>query len=801
MGDTTSQRFRTYLNTIVPFDPAVHRFSHPALNSTYGIELEFFSSANRYDLANRVNSCMFVQNSPLWRGNYDVMTNVRDNRPISANNPNNFDEWSTFFIEASEGYHAQSIKGDATCQNKGTAGSRIENDSSVTLNEQLGITLWSKRVGDNLQETDVKTAANAFRPNFAGLTQGVVRPTPSSLQYSLAQGANAWVNPNATLNGFYQQNELVTNILFNWYGDYPLLRNPTTNTYQQGSVPLGSLLLDNVVNHMTAHGIVLATQNFGFHVHLSEYPRIADPEQRALMIVGFVTLYYAFEPMLLAMHPPYRSESTWCQNLHSVFAFNEIRNSPPLAIWNDLVNIVPISGVNRKIRGERYLALNLRNCAPGGIGTIEVRLGHCSFDSTFIQAYVNVLQTLLQFNMFLMAEDRAAGRVIFTSHNQLLDTINALPSSPDYFGITTAQFNARLNRPAPPAPDNLPRRPIEGYFDYYSRDKATSTQFIRSLMSLFVANTDSYDAINALIPFVNEYHTNTNAWLNKRNFNAALAPIPRASQYNKFTPVLLGTAYALSRNADGTFKTDLGHRCKTCSVTPQNQCRAPFNNGVRPMITNAQRTGIASNRDQTRVYNLRCMDANGIVTEHKGKTQTELMNAKLSGGKRMLGAGSPLPTLEMELDLIPTIPLPEETGEDYSMKNYEELCKINTGAQAIQLREKKEGSFVVGYSDWLGGFMPDKKLTIIVTSLLNQKILDRKTIDILIENRYMDTYVFTTNTEVHNRKLVEELGKLNIQPDTIERIRNVYLNTKVGGRKTRARKIQKKRRTFRNKKN
>ena len=814
MGDTVSQRFRAYLNGIAAINPAVHKFSHPALNSTYGIELEFFSSANRYDLANRVNSCMFTQNArmtqqnvPLWTGNYDVRTGQQNVRVISGD-PNNFDEWSTYFIEASEGYHAQSVKGDATCQNKGTAGSRIENDSSVTLNEQLGITLWSKRLGDNLIETDVKDG-NVFRPTFAGLMQGAVRPTPSSLQYNLPNPTvNPW-NPN-DIRGFFQQNELVTNILFNWYGGYPFMRN--ANTYQQGNVPIGSLLIDNVVNHMTAHGIVLATQNFGFHVHLSEYPRIADPEARRNMLIGFIKLYYAFEPMLFAMHPPYRSESAWCQSLHTVFTFGEVRNNTT-RLLDDLLGphpqytSIPISGIDRKIRGERYLALNLKNCAAGGIGTIEVRLGHCSFDSTFIQAYVNVLQTLLRLNLFMIHEDRTANRPVFTSHNRTLDGLNNLPDKPNYFALTGAEFNSRLYLPPLGQPDNLPRRPIEGYFEYYRRNNAVSTRFIIALITAFVTSTDSYDAINALIPFINLYHTQTTNWLSKQNLNAALSPIPRASQYNVFRPVLLRTEYALNRNPTGTFKTDLLHRCKTCSETPQGQCKPVFNNGVLPVKVNAPErpaagpARLAANRDQSRLYNLRC-DENGYYVDLKGKTQTELINAKL-GGKRtsvMVGAGSGPLDLDMNMELITTSPLPQQTGEDYSMKNYQEVSKINTGAAIIHLREKKEGSFDVGYGDWLGGFTPDKRLTSIVTTLLNNKILDRKTLDILIENRYIDFYVFTTNTELHNKKLIQELGKLNIQPDTIEKIRAVYLNTQVAGRKTRARKIQKKRKTFRNKK-
>ena len=781
MGDDNSQGFRMYLDGISEFDPGVHRFSHPGLNSTYGVELEFFSSANRYDLANRVNSCMWTQNDASWRTNFSFggRPNVRI---LQADN--DFNQWSSWFMEASQNYHAPAFKGDATCGNRGTAGVRIEDDASVTLNDELaGITLWSKQIGNNLQTTDIKTGNN-YKPEFAGLSEGVPVRNPSALQITRNPGVNAWNVP-----GFFQQNELVTNILFNAYGEYQFTMNPATNTYEQGRVPVGSLLLDNIVNHMTSHAVVLATQNFGFHVHLSEFPRITDPTQRATMIIGFVKLFYAFEPMLFAMHPPYRAESTWCQNLHSVFAFDEIRNGNPSLLWNDLVFGIPISGINRKIRGNRYLSLNLTNCAPAppgarpSIGTVEVRLGHCSFDSTFIQAYINVLQTLFQYNRFMIVSDAAAGRAIYASHNYILDAIRASNNKPAYLDLPPNTFN------------NVVNRPTNGYFVYSANDPVRSGRFIRFLLNFFVTNTDSYDAINALLPYINEYHTNTRTWLNKLDISPGIGRVQRRSVSNVFRPVLLGTEYAISRNPDGTFKTDLAHRCKTCSVTPANQCRVPFNNGMYPIVTDNPRVNDANNRDQTSLYRLSCPD--DPTRPLRGKTQTELINAKI-GGKR-IGGGSPLPSINMELDIFPEVPL-EPAGEDYSMKNYQEACKINTGAESITLRKKEGGSLEAGYSDWVGGFMPDKKLTLIVTTLLNKKILDEKTLNILLENRYMDTYVFTTNTELHNRKLIEELDKLNIQPDTIEKIRAVYLNTQVAGRKTRARKIQKKRKTFRNKK-
>ena len=48
-------------------NPEHYLFSHPGLNCRYGIELEFISSANKYVIGSRINSCMYESQDKWWR--------------------------------------------------------------------------------------------------------------------------------------------------------------------------------------------------------------------------------------------------------------------------------------------------------------------------------------------------------------------------------------------------------------------------------------------------------------------------------------------------------------------------------------------------------------------------------------------------------------------------------------------------------------------------------------------------------------------------------------------------------------
>ena len=61
-------------------DVTARNFTHPGLaRITYGIELEFLSSSNRYIISSRANSCMLRQNNDFWKNNIDYQSaNIAD---------------------------------------------------------------------------------------------------------------------------------------------------------------------------------------------------------------------------------------------------------------------------------------------------------------------------------------------------------------------------------------------------------------------------------------------------------------------------------------------------------------------------------------------------------------------------------------------------------------------------------------------------------------------------------------------------------------------------------------------------
>ena len=221
------------------------------LNSRFGVEMEFLSSCNKYVLANRVNSCMYAQNAPFWRDNYDVLhwTGQPGPRPITAD-PNNFNEWSSFMLEASEHYHAPTFRGTPVPENKGIAGHHIEKDSSVILDvNDRKIYVWSVKAQQSYNKTDLASSLPVV--HLYGVNLGII--------YGQS------VEP--LKNKIHEQYELVTNVLANEKIIYPYVKY--ANRYQTRNAPLGFLSLDNLIHHMLSHESVLLVQRSGFHLHLS----------------------------------------------------------------------------------------------------------------------------------------------------------------------------------------------------------------------------------------------------------------------------------------------------------------------------------------------------------------------------------------------------------------------------------------------------------------------------------------------------------------------------------------------------
>ena len=104
------------------------------------------------------------------------------------------------------------------------------------------------------------------------------------------------------------------------------------------------------------------TQKSGLHIHLSEFP-IVDTASKINLVIGFIKLFYVFEPLIFSFFPEYRANSDFCQSLQSIFNRQEMINND-FALYNDLIDDdfdeanayddhSYIAGVNRKLRGQR----------------------------------------------------------------------------------------------------------------------------------------------------------------------------------------------------------------------------------------------------------------------------------------------------------------------------------------------------------------------------------------------------------------------------------------------------------------
>ena len=533
-------------------------FNHPSFNSRYGLELEFCSNVNKYVIANRMNSCMWNQNSEWWGANYNGLermdTQVAGGAKSLTNN-DSYDEWSSFFIEVVEDRHSSTHRGDERCGNRGSAGSKIEYDGSVTINnEKSGLTLWSNSTsverpggGGNLHfpHTNLKESVdgglwNKWTVNWRGLRDVIcdanydTPPDNTSAEFTRKDGyiwhmaeAAATVNQQERKLIMWYKNEYVSPILNNEYILYPLALSynaANQSVVKAGTLPYGSLLIDNIFNHMKSHTNVIAVQDMGFHLHLSEFPRIYCINERKMMIIGFVKLFYMFEPMFYACHPAYRASSKYCQSLQSVLSYENVRAADETFIWNYFVNNPhvydqgnrkgPLPAYERRELGSRYLSINLKNCVEGGIGTIEIRLGHSSFSSKFVQAYINALQSLFHFNLSLHSLNRTNGLTYCHHQNTILDlmtTRNVLPSycygGNDYYN--TRPHAADIYNPL--LPPTFAGRPIYGFF-VSNPDRAQRTSIIRHLVLFFNILTGAKDSLQILTEYINYYHTSNRTW-------------------------------------------------------------------------------------------------------------------------------------------------------------------------------------------------------------------------------------------------------------------------------------------------
>ena len=829
----TLTRLKGYFETHI--GRAENLYYNYNLNCRYGIELDFFSSCNRYVLGNRVNNCMFNQNHEWWRNNYNALTNtINPNLPANpkrlTNDNNNFDEYSSFFIESSENHGAKTHRGNHRCSNLDNAGFRIEIDTSVKfVNQGPGVTLWSNKISDRHSGTDLKDKdSTRWNDNVRGLKLEVSTPlwetqSPQCSHHTLKSGFTYNSPDTETSLALFDENELVSNILTNEPVLYPLGLVSNDERMEQvavRSLPLGSMAIDNLCNHIISHTTALLTQRGGFHVHLSEFPKIQDLARRKIMIIGFIKLFYVFEPLIFSFQPNYRSSRDYCQSLQSIFTRMEMLHNTD-AIYDDLmadqdtVHIQgdyssQIGGFDRKRRGQRYLSLNIQNCRENGIGTLEVRLAHTTFDPGYIQAYIHFLQTLFHLNLTLIntpAEnpypdhidvseriDPVRGGGPYSYHNKLLQSLLI----PGYCDLTSVEYNNNIPGENDPnkkcwraGQDGLRTRPVYGFFESMGNTRADLIDkhtILSRQYNMFMILTNSRDTLRYLSTFTNFYHSpevGSGNWLSKKNINS---PIDfgrlerqmiqkfrlRTISYNPFRHISMasrvGASYSVGLLPNGRPRLNLNHRCKTCAKNDANVCYPDFNNGQFPIINRIRRSNIPQDhRDEAHIYTERCEDRPLWF-----KSQSELLTSKLTNGLYHGGFKKSKNNRHRNINKKHSRKHKKMININGGSDNIN--YHINEGADRIDVFEKN-GEYIAILVNWVGEETEIKLLSKIINKLIKQKIITDEQLAILVHNRYIDYYVFMTDTDIHIERLIAELSNYYITSQTIENIRRIYKET------------------------
>jgi hypothetical protein len=839
-----SDYYKNYMDTTFGVRGA-DRYNHPGLNCRYGLEIEFLSSSNRYVLANRVNSCMFNQNFPyFWRRHVDPFTDdytqiFRTEKMLK--NDDSFDQYSTFFLEAQQEYRAPSYRGSAKCENRGFAGFRIEKDGSVENDweKYRGITIWQSGQKSDLIVTLPNGQTN-YTERFTGLYASHcdiyrTQSLPFLTEYRLKEG-QIWnlVPPltNDSVN-FWSENEMVSPILFNQAVYYPDFQKYPEYDFQYPDqypvekmkiLPLGALAVDNIVNHMIGHSNAIAMNGCGFHVHISEYPKITDITLRKKVITGFVKLFWFFEPLLYSFHPYYRAATTFAQSLQSLFTYNEIiEDNNWERLWKDLVSNTHYSGTDRKEKGDRYLAVNLQNCKPGKIGTVEVRIGHSTFCSVFIQSWITLLQNIFRLAQGLVMQTQGDPDLEPDPHYYINSILKKNQNCiPDYVKVSSEIYNLRTADPAKIGPLNQ-GRPLHGFFIHsgnLAEDKKGKTGVLGKLIGLLYLFTSSEGIIKSIFPFINYYHASTSSWncainIDPFDLDSILKQINEhferpttddtkvklTDTWNYFDTVILGYDYFINRG-----KPNVDHECTTCSKNAAGACKAEFNNYNIPALNDASRfpQNEIHQKNETVLLRDYCpqgpnkTDYEGELArgKHKGKTQTELINYKISPAHRQSGGRrsktnqvnssntNQMPSSKNPMFEAYGNPIQNKTVLDTNPKYAEPnqpVYDLRKGADPIRILNTKNG-IRAAYINWMGEDDIDDKLTNIFTALLTQKILSFKELLELIEQKYADPCIFTIDTPEHNAAVEDEVRQRfkmsNQKLDAIKRVYREFANSK-----------------------
>jgi len=534
------------------------------LNCNYGIELEFYHINNdqktsRYVLGNKINNCIFNQNHEFfYKFNFNPMsqdtiltqqlTHIYPNpQPNAITRDQNFGQWTNAMTEVMSEYHASTHNG-ATMNNtnhRGMSGFKIEKDGGVILSsmgpadQNNGFYPQANLAGHLNNHNKIAVWKRQPHAIIDGMTRTINSGTTQLNIVDVHDFFNAY---NTT---FCYQTELVSPILKD---EQFLLPNDSGDLQP---FPWGSILMNNMIEHMKSHNSTLFVQNDGLHIHISKNRanNIAlnngSHNITPVEAVGFAKLFWLFEPLFVSGEPRYRSDNNvgGYQSIQSLFTYGELKNQNITDIYNVLTSNVGLPGrANRRERNgagnlagalheARYLSLNFCNLV-GGIGTIEYRIGHGTFDGKAIQLHTHLLQVLFQFNLSLISIAPAANPHSFIDH--ILDIGYNFGGIPYYCCTTSTIYdtvppnqtfisnsnNKFFPQNMPPLAANL-GRPLYGFFNS-CYGKQHRTKIISTLANLFISLTGADAGIRSLTDYINLYH------------NDAIVPAPLRADFSAY---------------------------------------------------------------------------------------------------------------------------------------------------------------------------------------------------------------------------------------------------------------------------